>query len=143
MTAATAVVTAPAGSHFETEEVQNKAGDTFSVPILVFDDAGAAQLYYGEEGILRILDGTSLRVQFQGIARRMAQAGKLSDEIAKAEAEYHPGARRVGESTPANRVAKAARKAAESRPADAEIIAKLLDRLTSGELSAEEVAALL
>ena len=135
---------APEGAHFDMEVVSNKAGVEFDVPILIWDDLDKAVAFYTEEGILNVLDGTSVRVQMQGIARRMVQGKEpvTEDDIAKAQVEYRPGQRRVGEATPASRTARAAKKAVEAKPEVADALAALLDRIASGKVSAEEMALL-
>lgn len=113
--------------------------------MLIWDDFQKMTEYYGAEGILRIADGTSLRVVFQGIARRVMQAkepGTLED-IAKGQVEYKPGERRgASESTPVSRAGRMARKAAEAKPESADLIAKLLEKIAAGDLSAEDLEAL-
>jgi len=138
-------VQAPTGSHFEFEEVKTKHGkDTLGLrPILVWDNADAAREYYGEEGILRILDGTSTRVSFQSTARRMAIAGKSDDEIAKAQVDFRPGTRVVGESTPVSRAARAARSAAEKLGGESgDAIAAFLEKVARGEIDMTRVEEL-
>ena len=114
-------VVAPDGSHFEFETVKDKQENEWEVPMLIWDNFDAAKEFYSAEGILRVMDGTSLRVVFQGIGRRMMQAKEPAsmDDIAKAQVEYKPGERRVGESTPASRAGRAAKKAADARPEQA------------------------
>lgn len=133
---------APAGSHFEMEEVKSKGGDLAlgEVPILIWEGLDAAKTYYGEEGILAMLDGTSPRVSYQGIARRLKIQGKTDDEIAKAQLEFKPGKRVVGQSTPVSRAAKSAKAAAEK--VDGDTLAAFLDRVANGEISTEDLAAL-
>lgn len=138
-------VQAPQGSHFEFEEVKTKHGkDTLGPrPILVWDSVQDAAAYYGDEGILRILDGTSTRVSFQSIARRMAIAGKSDDEIAKAQVDFRPGTRVVGESTPVSRAARAARAASEKLGGESgDAIAAFLEKVANGEIDLARVAEL-
>lgn len=122
-------VAAPQGAHFEFEKVSDKSDNEFDVPILVWDSLEDAIGFYGEEGTLRILDGTSLRVSFQNIARRFAQGNKSADDIAKAQVEFRPGTRRVGESTPVSRAARAARAAVTAAPENADAVADILNAL--------------
>lgn len=139
---ATLSVQAPEGSHFEFEEVKSSHG-TKSLgerPLLVWNDLDAMRSYYGDEGVLRMADGTSLRVSFQSIGRRMALAGKSDDEIAQAQVDFRPGERRVGESTPASRAARAAKSAADK--VDGDKITALLQRIAAGEISEEDLEAL-
>lgn len=136
-------IAAPDGAHFEYEEVKTARGTKSlgEVPILVFDSVQAAVTQYGEEGVKGVLDGTSLRVSFQGIARRMRIAGKSDDEIAKAELEFRPGTRVVGASTPVSRARNAAAKAAEAVGAEnADKVAQFLDLVSAGKISAEDLA---
>lgn len=139
--ASSLTVEAPPGSHWEFEEVKTKHGkDTLGPrPILVWDSVDGARAYYGEEGILRILDGTSARVSMQSIARRMAIAGKSDDEIAKAQVEFRPGTRVVGESTPVSRAARAARSAAEKLGGESgDAIAKFLEKVAAGDIDVSQ-----
>lgn len=134
-------VAAPKGFHFEFDEVKTARG-TKSLgerPILVCDQVSAAVETYTEEGVKSILDGTSLRVSFQSVARRMAQAGKTDDEIAAAQVAFRPGTRQVGQSTPVSRAARAAKAAAEH--ADGDVIAAFLDKVAKGEISGADLAA--
>ncbi len=135
-------VTAPTGAHFEYESVKTLKGtkDLGEVPILVWDSLSAAVGHYTEEGVLNTLDGTSPRVSYQGIARRMRLQGKSDDEIAKAEIDFRPGKRVVGIPTPASRAAKAAKSAAEK--VDGDKIAAFLARVASGDISEEELGQL-
>lgn len=133
---------APEGAHFEFEEVKTKGGTKSlgEVPILVWDDFDAAVTFYGRELILGVLDGTSLRVSFQGIARRGRAQGKTDDDIAKAQVDFRPGTREVGQPTPVSRAARAARAAAER--VDGDKIAAFLARVANGEISEEELASI-
>lgn len=135
-------IVAPAGAEFEFETVKQATGDSFEVPILKWNDLDAATQYYGQASILDILDGTSLRVSFQGIARRLAVAKKPIDEIAKAQVDFRPGKRAVGAATPASKVAKTAKQIADKDPAKVASIQALLDKIASGELSDADLAAL-
>lgn len=136
-------VAAPEGAHFDYEEVKTAKGaeSLGNVPILVWDRLDSAREFYGEEAICDILDGTSLRVSFQNIARRLKIAGKTDEEIAQAMVNFRPGKRVAGASTPASRAARAAKAATEKVGGDS--VQKLLDRIASGELSEEDLAALL
>jgi len=134
-------LTAPTGAEFELEEVKTKRGTVSlgSVPILVWKDLQRAIEFYGNDSICDVLDGTSLRVSFQNIARRYAAAGKSMDEIAQAQINFRPGKRTVGASTPVTRASSAARRAAEKMGDKAESITRLLDRIAKGEVSEEEL----
>lgn len=137
-------VTAPQGAHWEMEEVKTDRGakSLGDHPILVWDDLDAVRAAYGDEGIKNILDGTSLRVSFQSIARRMTIAGKTDDEIAKAQVEFKPGKRQGGVSTPVSRARRAAEAAAEKTGAG-DLLTKLLEKVASGEISQDDLDALL
>ena len=136
-------IEAPAGSHFDFDEVKtNRGTDSLGdVPLLVWDSLDGAVDHYGQEGITDILDGTSLRVSFQGIARRMKVAGKTDDEIAQAQVAFRPGKRGGGSSTPVSRAKNAAKDAAE-KVGDGDLVAQLLARIASGDISAEDVKTL-
>jgi len=135
-------VSAPEGSHFEFDEVKTAKGSKTlgQVPILVWDKLDAMRLYYTEEGVLGMMDGTSPRVSYQGIARRMKLQGKSDDEIAQAQLEFRPGTRVVGAPTPVSRATKAAKQAAEKVSGDT--IAAFLEKVAKGEISEEDLAAL-
>ncbi len=135
-------VAAPEGSHFDFEEVKTAKGSESLgyVPLLVWDDVDQARSHYGDEAIKNILDGTSLRVSFQSIARRYKMAGKTDDEIAKAQVEFKPGKRAGGVSTPVSRARAAAKQAAEK--VDGDVVAALLEKIAKGELSQEDLASL-
>jgi hypothetical protein len=136
-------VVAPEGSHFAFEEVKTAKGTKTlgDVPLLVWDSAVDMVGYYGEEAVLAMADGTSFRVSFQNIARRGRASNKSDDDIAKAQIDFRPGKRTVGASTPASRAASAARRAAD-KGLDGDALAKLLDRIASGDLPAELRATL-
>lgn len=141
-TSSSLTLSAPTGAHFDYDEVKTDRGQKSlgQVPILIWDDLQAAVDHYGVEGIKNVLDGTSLRVSFQGIARRLKAAGKTDDEIAKAELEFRPGKRQGGQSTPASRAANAAKKASEKVNGDA--ISQLLNAMAEGKITQEQLAAL-
>lgn len=132
-------VAAPEGASWKYEEVKtNKGTESLGSdnPILVWEDMTKAQEFYGEEGILAVMDGTSLRVSFQNITRR-GKAGKKSiDDIAEAQVKFRPGKRVVGESTPATRSARAAKQAAEAGVSE-DLIAKVLELAKAGKLTNE------
>jgi hypothetical protein len=135
-------LTAPSGSHFEFEEVKTSGGTKSlgDVPILTWDNLkGLITHFEGEEKVIDSLDGTSLRVAYQSIARRGRMANKSMDEIAKSQIDYRPGKR--GVSTPQNKAARAAKAAAEK--VDPGMLEALLSKVASGELSQEELATLL
>jgi hypothetical protein len=134
---------APDGSHFDSEEVKTAKGQSSlgHVPILVWDDLNKATEFYGAEAICDVLDGTSLRVSFQNIARRFKIANKSDAEIATAMVGFRPGKRTVGASTPASRAASMAKKATE-KVGGGESVEKLLAKIASGELSQADLEAL-
>jgi hypothetical protein len=137
-------VEAPSGSHFESEEVRTAKG-TQSLgehPILVWDNLDAARAYYGDEGVKDILDGTSLRVSFQSIARRMTIAKKTDDEIAKAQIDFRPGKRQGGVSTPVSRAKRVAGEAAEKLGEKGDLVSAFLERVARGEISDADLEAL-
>ncbi len=138
-------VAAPEGARFEFEEVRTDRGATSlgNVPILVWTALDAAVERYGEAGIVNVLDGTSLRVSFQGTARRMKIAGKTDDEIAQAQIDFKPGSRQPGQSTPVSRAKSAAKRAAEAMGEEGDSISELLDKIAAGDISQEEVQTML
>lgn len=135
-------VQAPAGAHFEYEKVRTAGGekDLGDAPILVWTDLKEVEAKYTTEGVLGVLDGTSLRVSYQGIARRGRIKGKTDDQIAQEQLEFKPGNRAVGESTPVSRARRAAAGAAEK--VDGDVLAKFLQAVAEGKISAEDVASL-
>ncbi len=138
-------VQAPAGAHFEFRKVKTAHGtkDLGEVPILVWDTVPGMVAHYGEEGVLGTEDGTSLLVSFQGIGRRMRQAGKSDDDIATAQVAFRPGTREVGVSTPKSRARNAAAKAAEKLGGTAgDTIASFLEKVASGEISEDDLAGI-
>ena len=138
-------IAAPEGAHFEFDEVKTNRGEQSlgEQPILVWDNLDAAAATYGTEGVLAILDGTSVRVSMQSIARRGALAKKSPDEIAKMQIDFRPGKRVAGKSTPESRAASAARKAASKLGGQTDSVTSLLERIASGAISEDQLAALL
>jgi hypothetical protein len=138
-------VAAPQGAHFEFEEVRtNKGTESLGLqPILVWDDLDAARQTYGDQGVLDVLDGTSVRVSMQSIARRGAMAKKTGDQIAEMQIAFKPGKRAGGASTPVSRAQRAAKGAAEKLGDGADTISALLEKIASGEISAETLKGLL
>jgi hypothetical protein len=136
-------IQAPEGAEFVYDEVKTERGQKSlgEWPLLVWRDVEAARIHYGDDAILDILDGTSVRVSFQSINRRMAIAGKTHDDAAKAQVEFKPGKRGGGQSTPASRVARQARTAVEKSGVDADVVSSFLERLARGEISQEQLAA--
>ena len=136
-------VTAPDGAHFDFEEVATgKGADSLGlVPILIWDDLDKSRTHYGDEGLKDVLNGTSLRVSFQGIARRYRIAKKTDDEITQAEIDFKPGKRAGGASTPVSRASRAARQAAEKVNGDT--VTALLEKIARGELSEEDLTAMI
>ena len=137
-------ITAPEGAEFDLEEVKTARGTKSlgEVPILTWKSLEKAREYFGDEGVLDILDGTSLRVSYQNIARRYAQVGKSMDEIAQAQINFRPGKRAAGVSTPVSRAGNAARRAAEKLGDQAENITAFLERVAKGEISEDQLKAL-
>lgn len=140
-------VSAPSGAKFEYEEVKTAKGaeSLGNVPILVFEDLDSAVEHFGggdvgRQAVMDVLDGTSLRVSFQNIARRLKIAGKTDEEIATAQVNFKPGKRQGGASTPVSRAAKAAKSAAEK--VDGDIVSALLEKIARGELSAADIQSL-
>ena len=140
-------VPAPTGAHFEFEEVRTAKGTKSlgEVPILVWDDVDAMIAHYGKEGIKDMADGTSFRVSFQSIGRRLrsleGDKAKTDDQIAQAQIDFRPGKRQGGASTPTSRAKRAAVAAADKVNGDA--VAALLEQIASGKLSESDVNALL
>ncbi len=122
-------VTAPEGSHFAFEEVKTAKGaeSLGEVPILVWDTLAGAVANFGEEGVTDVLDGTSLRVSYQGIARRLKAGGKTDDDIAKAQADFKPGKRQGGASTPQSRAVRSVKAASEK--VDGDTLAMIMERI--------------
>lgn len=125
----------PAGASFEYDEVKGDRGQKSfgQVPLLTWDESEAgiqgAIAYYGPQGIARFVNGTSLRVSCQAIARR-GKAKNLTDEqIALEQLNFRPGQRQSGQSTPASRAVNATRKATQKISGDsiAEFWAKMED----------------
>lgn len=135
MTSNALTIMPPEGSHWEFDEVRTKKGTESlgDAPILVWDTVAGAIAHYGEEGVKNSFDGTSFRVSYQGIARRMKIAGKTDDEIAAALVEFKPGNRTPGVSTPASRAGNAAKKAVAAG-VDADKVTKLLEAAAAGEI---------
>lgn len=142
-TPASLTVQAPDGSHFDWDEVKTAKGENSlgSVPLLTWDDPQKAIEYYGADGVTAILNGTSVRVTAQGIARRLRAAGKTDDEIAQAQVEHKPG-NRQSQATPVSRARNAAAAAAEKLGDKSDTITQLLARIASGEVSEADLAAL-
>lgn len=139
----TGPVDAPTGAHFENEEVKTAKGQQSlgEVPILVWDDIEAARAFYGDEGIKNVLDGTSLRVSFQSIARRYRMAKKSDNDIKKAQVEFRPGSRQGGVSTPVSRARRKAESAAE-KLSNPDALSAFLEKVASGEISEADLVAL-
>lgn len=129
---------APAGAQWIYDEVSTGNGKESlgNVPLLEWTDLQGAVDFYTLEGILSVLDGTSLRVSYQGIARRMKAAGKSVDEIAAKILEFRPGRRAVATPTPVSRAKAAAANAAAQVNGDA--IAAFLARVAKGEVTLDE-----
>lgn len=138
-------VSPPDGAVFEYSEVKTNSGQTSlgNVPLMKWEDATKAVEYYGEDGVLNILNGTSLCVSFQGIARRGRAKGESDDQIAQKQVEFRPGKRAVGASTPTSRAGRSARAAAEALGGDGgDLIAELMRKIAAGELSRDTLESL-
>lgn len=133
---------APAGAHFEWSEVKTAHNSLGNVPLLVWDDLEAARQHYGDEGIIAILDGTSIRVAVQAIARRNKIAGKADEDIAKLQIDYRPGKRVVGASTPASRARSAAARAVDKLGDQGDLLTEILRKIEAGEITADELSVL-
>lgn len=136
-------VTAPDGAVFDFEEVKTDSGQRSlgSVPILRWTDGHKALEFYTPEKIADILDGTSLRVSFQSIARRARAKGASDDDIARKQLEFRPGKREIGESTPASRAASAAKRASTAIGGDGgDLIAAFLAKVAKGEIDRDTLA---
>lgn len=123
-------VPAPAGAHWSFESLRTKNGTESlgELPILEWDTAEGIVAHYGPEGTKQMINGTSGKVSYQSIARRLALRGKTINEIAQAQVDFRPGQKASGPTTPHTRAAKAAKVATE-RGADGERLANLLDRI--------------
>lgn len=83
------------GIRFDLEEVAKQSGDnrsdkvTFNrkAPIVIVTDVTKFREAFGDETILAVFDGTSIRVKSQAIARRMLAKG--ADEAAIREANVN------------------------------------------------------
>lgn len=135
---------APEGAKFEYDEVKTQRGQSSlgEVPILVWENVDKAREFYGDEAIADVLNGTSLRVSFQSIARRQKIAGKTDDDIAKAMVEFRPGKRVGGVSTPVSRARTQAAAAAEKLGDQSSLLNEILAKVAAGTITAEELAML-
>lgn len=128
----------PEGFYWDFDEVKTdrKQKSLGEVPILTAKDGeeGAQGLMnkYGAQGICDIFNGTSGRVSFQAISRRLKLAGKSDEEIAAAQVAFAPGKRQGGQSTPVSRAANEAKNLAKKVNGDA--IAELLAKVASGQI---------
>jgi hypothetical protein len=131
-------VAAPSGARWTFDEVATAHGKSSlgEVPLLEWTDLQACVDFYGVEGILSMLDGTSLRVSQQGIARRLKAAGKSDDEIATAILAFRPGKRTIATPTPVSRAKRAAAAAADKVNGD--VVAAFLARVAAGEIQLDE-----
>lgn len=153
-------VPAPAGATWEWGEVKTNHGqDSLGErPILVWDatpdGVAGAREFLGDEGVANALNGTSLLVSYQSIARRFSitgrEKGQSDDEINAAIADailkFRPG-RRTTDTSPSANAARAAKRLSEATgEKGAEAIASLLERIrqkvAAGEMSADDVAGL-
>lgn len=131
-------ITAPPGAHWAYEEVAIAHGTQSlgEIPLLVWDSASEALNFYSPEGICEFLDGTSARVSFQGIARRLKIKGETDDVIATAQVNFRPGRRSEGKSTsgatPVAKTQKLAKAAAEKTSAEG--LNNFLARVLAGDI---------
>jgi hypothetical protein len=140
----------PEGAHWEFKEVSTnfKKESLGERPILIWDEVDGARKHYGDEGVCDSLNGTSLLVSYQGIARRITISGQnpgegkepLSDEeidnaVATAILEFRPGKR--AQVTPAGAAARQAKAVAEQLGDQAgdlgEFLARLKAKIAAGE----------
>jgi hypothetical protein len=146
LSASALTLKAPEGSHWSFEEVKTGKGTQTlgkENPLLVWDDLEKMRAHYGDAGLLAVADGTSLRVSFQNIIRRAVAGGKATpDDVAKAQIEFKPGKRVVGESTPASRVARAAKSAVETGGISEDTLTKFLEAVKAGKMSDADLNAL-
>lgn len=133
----------PPGFYFDLDEVKGDHGQTSygKRPLLTVNEdvegAKALLAFYGDEGTCRFYNGTSGRVQFQGVARRVTVKGKkegwsdekINETIAEEQLKYRPGKRAGGQSTAQSRAVAAAKKAAGKVSGDA--LAGLMERIAS------------
>lgn len=141
----TLTLAAPDGAEWSFEEVKTDRG-TSSLgkenPVLVWKNLDKMRAHYGDEALLNIANGTSLRVSFQNIIRRGHAAGKTYNGIGQLQIDFKPGKRVVGESTPAGRVARQARAAIEASGVSEDSLSKLLEAIKSGKMSEADINAL-
>lgn len=136
-------VAAPTGARFDPEEVATKGGtEKFDAPMLIWESLDALRDHIGEQGILDMSDGTSLRVAYQAAARRGHVKGKTMDEIAQSQLDYKPGKRSGATSTPANKTARLAKELVDKSPEAADEVQKLLAGLASGKFSLDDLKAI-
>lgn len=89
------------GIRFDLEEVAKQSGENRSdkvtfhrkAPIVVVTDVTKFRDAFGDETVLAIFDGTSVRVKSQAIARRMLAKGATDDEIRAANVNMLRGTR--------------------------------------------------
>jgi hypothetical protein len=89
------------GIRFDLEEVAKQSGDnrsdkvTFArkAPIVIVTDVTKFRESFGDETILAVFDGTSIRVKSQAIARRMLAKGANDEAIREANVNMLRGVR--------------------------------------------------
>lgn len=89
------------GIRFDLEEVAKQNGDnrsdkvTFNrkAPIVIVTDVTKFRESFGDETILAVFDGTSIRVKSQAIARRMLAKGATDESIREANVNMLRGVR--------------------------------------------------
>lgn len=138
----------PPGASFDYDEVKTDRGQKTlgPAPLLTWDETdeglAAAISFYGASGVGRFVNGTSLRVSCQAIARRgkTATPPKSDEQIAKEQLEFRPGSRQGGQSTPVSRAAAATRKAAAVVNGDA--ITEMMNRMATDPAFRASLASL-
>lgn len=143
----------PPGSKFIFDEVKTDRGQTSlgQVPLLEWgdDEASVRSMidYYGYEGVANIVNGTSAKVSFQSIARRLKTRQNkgvpnpaTDEEIAKAQIDFRPGKREGGSSTPASRAANEAKKLASAVSGDG--MAELFRKIANKEIPEDTLRAM-
>lgn len=89
------------GIRFDLEEVAKQSGDNRSdkvtfhrkAPIVIVENVEKFRAAFGDDTILAIFDGTSIRVKSQAIARRMLTKGATNEEIEAANVNMLRGVR--------------------------------------------------
>lgn len=138
----------PPGASFDYDEVKTDRGQKSlgPAPLLTWNETdeglAAAVSFYGASGVCRFINGTSLRVSDQAIARRgkTATPPKSDEVIAAEQLAFRPGSRQGGQSTPVSRAAAATRKAAAVVNGDA--ITEMMNRMANDPAFRDQLKAL-